>query len=88
MTTSFVGFDRSAASGQTFFASDRISGETLPDRYCAASRADVDRAVELATKAFRAYRDLGGARRAEFLRAVATQLEARREAIVPRAMAE
>ncbi|HVT11203.1 MAG TPA: aldehyde dehydrogenase (NADP(+)) [Fimbriimonadaceae bacterium] len=88
MTTSFLGFHRSAASGSTFAAKDRVSSQTLEGSFVTASREDVARAVELATSAFRPYRDLGGARRAEFLRAIAAQLEARRERIVPRAMAE
>ncbi|HTQ09355.1 MAG TPA: aldehyde dehydrogenase (NADP(+)) [Fimbriimonadaceae bacterium] len=66
----------------------RTDGQPLEGRFFAASEADVDRAVSLAAEAFRPYRDLPGPVRATFLRAIAEQLEARRETIVPRAMAE
>lgn len=88
MTTSFLGFNRSAPSGGSFVARDRHSGIQLDGAFSSAAPADVDLAMRLGAKAFRAYRELGGRRRAEFLRAIADQLEARRETIVPRAMAE
>lgn len=88
MTTSFLGFNRSAPSEGSFVAKDRHSGIPLDGAFFCATPSDVDLAVRLATKTFRACRDLGVARRAEFLRAIADQLEARRETIVPRAMAE
>jgi len=86
--TSFIGFARGEESGKKFGVRSRTDGEPLEGSFFTASPVDVDRAVAAATSAFRPYRDLPSTRRAVFLRAIAERLEAARETIVPRAMAE
>lgn len=85
---SFLGNRRGDASREGFRVVHRVGGEPLHDEFVGATRDEIDEACALAAQAFPAYRDLGGARRGEFLRAIAAELEARRDAIVARAMAE
>jgi 2,5-dioxopentanoate dehydrogenase len=86
--TSFLGSARTSSTGHSFRVSDRQSGDLLDGIFYRATEEDVESATSLASAAFRPYRDLGGKKHAEFLRAIADKLEAIREQIVPRAMAE
>ncbi len=83
--TSFVGYSRGTQGGEAFTVTSRLTGETLPGEFQSASQADLSSAAELASQAFPVYESLGRAKRAEFLRAIATQLEARKDAIIERA---
>lgn len=83
-----LGFNRPPGAGRSFTVRNRLTGEELEPPFHVATERDVDEAVQLATTAFRPYRDLGGAKHAQFLRAIADGLEATREQVVPRAMAE
>lgn len=85
---SFLGFRRGDVSREGFRVAHRVDGGLLEDEFVTATTEEVDVACALAFRAFPPYRDLGGARRGEFLRSVAEELEARREEIVARAMAE
>jgi alpha-ketoglutaric semialdehyde dehydrogenase len=86
--TSFIGYGRAAASGHTFDVKSRLTGENLSSSFRSATNDDVDRAVHLASAAFRTYRNLGGVRHGELLRAIADALESRREEIVQVGMHE
>src|SRR5579862_6012560 len=86
--TAFIGYTRVGEQGKGFSVKNRISGEPLDGKFFSASQDDVEGAVSLASAAFRPYQDLPAPRRAEFLRSIASHLEAARETIVPRAMAE
>lgn len=86
--TSFIGSKRGVSGGKTFSVKDRQTGEPLEGDFHTATTAEVDEAIGLAGCAFRPYRDFPGSKRAEFLRAIADNLEASKGEIVPRAMAE
>lgn len=83
--TSLVGYSRGTRGGATFTVTSRLTGETLPGEFHSASQDDLNRVADLAAQAFPAYESLGRTKRAEFLRAIATQLEARKDAIIERA---
>ncbi len=70
---------------RTFRGLNPATGEQLPGEFKVATGADVDAAAKAAAAAFPAYSVLGAARRAEFLREIANQLEARRDELVERA---
>ncbi|MFI5385526.1 MAG: aldehyde dehydrogenase (NADP(+)) [Fimbriimonadales bacterium] len=86
--TSFIGFKRGEETGKAFAVKERTSGDPLEGSFHTATHAEVHKAVSLATAAFRPYRDLPASKRAEFLKAIADNLETVRDKIVPRAMAE
>ncbi|HEX8171705.1 MAG TPA: aldehyde dehydrogenase (NADP(+)) [Thermoanaerobaculia bacterium] len=71
-----------------FYATDPATGEQLEPAFTPSTVEDVDRAVRGAAKAFESYAYASGARKAELLRAIAANLEARREEIVARAHRE
>ncbi len=85
---SYLGFQRSAPSGLTFTARAAATGAALPTTYHAASPADVAAAAHLAQQAFPAFRDLPGASRGAFLRAIAANIEALGQTLTDLAMAE
>lgn len=85
---SFIGF-RDAAQGATKFrAHNPATGEALDPEYQEASPEEVDLAARLAAEAFVSYRELSGAAKAEFLNAIAKNIEAVVEPLVERAHLE
>ena len=71
-------------SARTFSAYDPKTGMPIEPEYYAASDLHVEQAVRSAHRAFLEYRELPNAKRAEFLRAIATCLEQRVDAFVER----
>ena len=69
-------------------AVDPATGQMLEPPYAVSSSADVARACSRAADAFESYRELAPEARATFLEAVASNLEARGEDLIARAMAE
>src|SRR6185437_5038234 len=72
----------------TFFGVTAATGEPLSPVFYAASLKDLEQAASLAAAAFPIYRALDRARRAAFLRQIATNLEGLGDALIHRVMAE
>jgi 2,5-dioxopentanoate dehydrogenase len=85
---SFIGFREGADSKTTFRAFNPATGEALEPEFQAATPEEVDLAARLAAEAFVTYRELPGAKRAEFLNKIAANIEAIVEPIVERAHLE
>lgn len=71
-----------------FHAVNPATGEALEPPFHAATPADVDRAAALAAEAAPVLADLPGADTARFLRAIASRLDAAKDALAARAHAE
>jgi NADP-dependent aldehyde dehydrogenase len=85
---SIIGTRRATASGGVFFAVDARTGERLEPAFHSAGDRDLDEAVAVAAAAAEDYRRLPRSQRAEFLREIASQLEALGRALVERVMLE
>ena len=72
----FIGGARSAAGRITLHSHDASSGEPLPYSFIQATAEEVDAAARAAATAYPAYRQLPASRRADFLEAIAAQLDA------------
>jgi alpha-ketoglutaric semialdehyde dehydrogenase len=86
--TSIIGLNRAQALGDTFHGVCAATGASLEPAYHAASEADLQHAMELASAAFPTFRDLPRARRAAFLRAIADKIEAVGDPLIERTMQE
>lgn len=82
--SSIAGEQNKATTGSTFYAINPATGQAIDPVYHSASSDDVDRAALMAAEAFIGYRKLSGAKRAEFLRAIATNIEAMVDELVDR----
>ncbi|MBA1192270.1 aldehyde dehydrogenase (NADP(+)) [Pseudomonas entomophila] len=78
----FIAGQRSAAGEQRLHSLDASTGEALPFTFSQATEAEVDQAARAAADAFAAFRQLPPARRAEFLEAIAAELDALDDAFV------
>src|SRR5450432_770207 len=85
---SIIGFQRSASNGGAFHGLNPATNEALEPAYFAASAAEVDEAVQLASNAFAIYRECSGRAKAAFLRQIAANIEAIGEALIARATQE
>lgn len=85
---SIVGPVPPEGSGETFRAVDPATGATLEPAFHVASRADLDRALKLASEAAGRYGATAGSARASLLRRIGEELRARQDAIVERGCAE
>lgn len=72
----FIAGGRSAAGSVTVQSFDASSGEALPYQFHQATQAEVDAAARAAEAAYPLFRNLPASRRAEFLDAIATELDA------------
>ncbi|TRX73463.1 aldehyde dehydrogenase (NADP(+)) [Pseudomonas mangiferae] len=72
----YIGGTRSAAGDVHVHSLDASTGERLPYTFHQASPAEVDAAARAAADAYPAYRALPAARRADFLDAIAAELDA------------
>ena len=86
--TSFIGYSRGSTTGTSSNAVNPATLESLEPAYVAPSSAEVEAAVALAAKAFPLYRQLPAATRANFLRTIASEIEASADAIAARGTAE
>ncbi len=73
---------RSAEGSLTFQATNPATGESLPGEFHEATASEIDRALTAAAEAFETYRRLPGRQIADFLDAVAAELEATGDDIV------
>jgi len=72
----YIGGGRSAAGSVTLQSVDASSGEALPYEFHQATQDEVNAAAEAAAAAYPEYRSLSASRRAEFLEAIADELDA------------
>ena len=72
----YVGGARSAAGNLILRSLDADSGEALPYAFVQATEAEVDAAARAAERAYPHYRQLSATRRAGFLEAIASRLDA------------
>ncbi|WP_044875410.1 aldehyde dehydrogenase (NADP(+)) [Pseudomonas sp. LFM046] len=72
----FIAGGRSAAGTLTVQSFDATTGEALPYLFHQATQAEVDAAARAAEAAYPAFRNLPASRRAEFLDAIADELDA------------
>ncbi len=86
--TSIVAGACAAPHGAPYHAWDPAANAALPDPFFTATLDDLDAAAAAARDAFTSYARTDGATRAALLRAIAAHLEARRDALVQRAMHE
>ena len=75
-------------SGKQIRAFDPTAGQELEPAYSYGDASDVDAACAAAAAAFADYRSTTAEQRAQFLEAIATNIEAAKDAIVQRAVAE
>ncbi|RKS28111.1 NADP-dependent aldehyde dehydrogenase [Pseudomonas sp. WPR_5_2] len=78
----YIAGTRSANGSVTLQSFDASTGEALPYRFHAATVEEVNAAAEAAASAFPTFRHLSAERRAEFLHAVAAELDALDDAFV------
>ncbi|WHH50445.1 aldehyde dehydrogenase family protein [Pseudomonas sp. Ap32] len=78
----FIAGQRSAAGPQRLQSLDASTGEALPYSFTQATEAEVDQAAKAAAAAFAEFRQLAPARRAEFLDAIAAELDELDDAFV------
>ncbi|MCQ4311615.1 aldehyde dehydrogenase (NADP(+)) [Pseudomonas stutzeri] len=72
----YIGGGRSAAGSVTVQSLDASSGEALPYEFHQATQDEVNAAAEAAAAAYPEYRSLSASKRAEFLEAIADELDA------------
>ena len=72
----YIGGQRSAAGTLKLQSVDATTGEALPHEFYQATPAEVDAAAQAAAAAYPAYRSLSAERRAQFLEAIADELDA------------
>lgn len=72
----YIGGQRSAAGTLTLQSVDATTGEPLPHEFYQATPEEVDAAARAAAAAYPAYRSLSAERRAQFLDAIADELDA------------
>ena len=75
-------------SGKPIHAFDPTAGETLEPAYPHGDQSHVDAACSAAAAAFHDYRSTTSEQRAQFLEAIASNIEAAKDAIIARATAE
>ncbi|MBK8233430.1 MAG: aldehyde dehydrogenase (NADP(+)) [Candidatus Eisenbacteria bacterium] len=83
-----IGGSREAGTGPSFRAVDPATGDALAPVFHDADLAQTDRAAVAAGLAFRRFAGCPATTRAEFLRAIADELEGTTGTLVPRAQAE
>lgn len=72
----FIAGGRSAAGDTLLHSLDASTGEALPYSFHQATESEVDAAARAAAAAYPAYRSLSAVRRAEFLEAIASEIDA------------
>src|SRR6188768_3866945 len=83
----FVGAER-VKKGETFFAANPTTGQSIEPAFSAAGPAEVEQACKLAWAAFQPYRELDPELRARFLENIADQILSLGDELLERAHAE
>jgi 2,5-dioxopentanoate dehydrogenase len=87
-TRNLIGYQYIPETGKKFKAIDPALGIDLPGDFYPASLAEVDAALDLAEKAFAAYRAFDKNKKAAFLRDIAAEILALGDELIERAMSE
>lgn len=85
---SFIGSSRASDSNTTFQVTNPATGQLLNPAFHSASPDDLNKAISLAAEAFQTYSKIDSKTRANFLRTIATKIDAAGPEITPRMMAE
>lgn len=88
LTANFIGLDPVSGEGDPFRAVAPARAEALPDEFTNVSAGQARQAVEKAAAAFSAYARLHPHRRADFLDAIATEIDALGDELIERAVLE
>ena len=84
----FIGSELSAQGTECFVAINPATGQELPTKFFVATREEIDLCCTKADSAFASYRNISGAKKAEFLRAIAENILAIGDELVKVATAE
>ena len=87
-TDNIIGFSTSGRSGKFVQGVNPVTGELIEGKFAIALVDDVDAALEAADNAFKGLKKSSPELRAEFLEAIADEMEALGDALVQRASAE
>jgi len=87
-TGNLIGYHYTVADGKAFHATDPASGRELPGDFFPASLDDVDMALALAEKAYTIYRYTDKKTKADFLRSIASEIDALGTELIERAISE
>lgn len=87
-TKNNIGYQISAKGTQTFQVINPATQEVLPGTFVCATEREVDEAVALAQEAWEHYRYTSGPQKAQFLRAIADEIEALGDTLIERACQE
>ena len=88
LTANFIGYDSALGEGDLFRAVAPARAEPLPDEFANVSIDQADQAVEKAATAFSTYARFHPHRRAEFLDAIAAEIDALGDELIERAVLE
>lgn len=83
-----IGGGFSSAGPGRFYAVNPSTGELLPGEFAVATKEELDQAALKAVEAFKEYKQLSGAERADFLETIAVEIEAIGDALIERCSAE
>ncbi|ASZ14241.1 aldehyde dehydrogenase (NADP(+)) [Chitinophaga sp. MD30] len=83
-----IGYSWTATGDTVLSAYNPVSREILPERFIAATEAEMETALTRATAAFTIYRHISGADKATFLEAIAAEILALGDVLLHRAVAE
>lgn len=85
---SIIGYKSGSGAGAKLDAANPATGEKLKPDYSAATPDEVNEAATLAASAFESFSRISGKKRGEFLRQIATNIEALGDTLTQRATAE
>lgn len=86
--SNFIGSELSSAGGTLIYGYDPRGGKKLSDAFHEATPHEVDRAADLASKAFRVFREAGADTVAALLEEIASEIEAIGETLLDQAGTE
>ncbi|MGB5555056.1 MAG: aldehyde dehydrogenase (NADP(+)) [Flavobacteriaceae bacterium] len=78
----YIGEEISAKGTTVFSTFNPKSNQETEWKFHEANKEEVDQAVQLAYEAFQVYKEMSGAKKAEFLRAIAEEIEAMGDALI------
>lgn len=88
ITENIIGNQKSALGEQTIQAFNPVTQEPIAGNFPVATDEEIETAIRLAKNAFPEYKSIPGSRRAEFLEAIADEIESLGSQLVERVMQE
>jgi 2,5-dioxopentanoate dehydrogenase len=85
---SLIGFQEGAGTGDAMYATNPTTGARLEPGFVPATAQELDRAANLASKAFETYQRVSGRERGAFLRTIAAKIESIAAEVIERAAQE